>query len=740
MIMEESEFQLLAPQHWTVEKKRKEWDDELLRFREKQKARIQNIRSSVRRSAASLHERIFFTLRWSNPRLPSTYHKYILDYCHHLIGPDPTVPFAKMSVLEAWNDKLLHSEAYKVCVEIRSLCERLRALVLKRDDVVMKTIAKSIVTTDKMLVMKDVQSHWQMEKKHNTRDNYWNIWHLAATGKDPELSRYLTTHMDINSPDPDCGLTALHYACKRNHFSTMKILLASGADERLAASDGRTALHFAAAYGSREMVLELLAVGATFDAQDKYGYTALQLAQQNNNHAVVQTLMNWTELVPPEEESEDEGENEAIPIEYQVTSDEVFEAMSAPLRVITHRLESISQTSDSLHVDMELRLCQKRSVMCFDEGFIDEGLKSQKRRWLVAKRRQSDDSAGLSVQYLYAIASELAEYLVTYRYYEQAVMVLSDALGYIKLASLVIALLQRKCQLLLYLCDNLATRHENISQLLLSPEVFQTAAVASPKGTSSFPSSASHDNISPPNKPVSEKRLNVTAPSRLQRPSVHFPPLPASLPTLDTSAHSSDVTPAASLEVQIIEIAWNTINACLSLFHTTFATSSVYVEPLELAVLLELAADVKDRQHSTYDAYDYMQHAATIRERILGQADSITVSTMIQLLRLLIHKTITTTKLYKQTSNPTDPGFKTIGLFATEVSRRLDRLAAQDTDAAQRLSADCYKLVALAELIARGEIDLNKLTDGTGKRNSAVLQYRKYSDKDVEFKKQHNFL
>lgn len=34
---------------------------------------------------------------------------------------------------------------------------------------------------------------------------------------------------------------------------------------------------------------------------------------------------------------------------------------------------------------VEIRLCERRSVMCADEGFGFEAMKSRKRRWTVAK-------------------------------------------------------------------------------------------------------------------------------------------------------------------------------------------------------------------------------------------------------------------------------------------------------------------------------------------------------------------
>jgi hypothetical protein len=98
--------------------------------------------------------------------------------------------------------------------------------------------------------------------------------------------------------------------------------------------------------------------------------------------------------------------------------------------------------------------------------------------------------------------------------------------------------------------------------------------------------------------------------------------------------------------------------------------------------------------------------------------------------------------------DPTDKrNFSTVGMQATEVSRRLDRLALTNPEAATRLSGKCYKLVALTDLIAAGEIDPTSAGAGEppntiasqagaeglkiGSRDLGLLGYSSYGETDI---------
>jgi len=479
----------LAPEHWSVEKKRREWDNELKEFRQKQRSRLTHIRIKSKKKVAELHERIFFVVRWANPRLPSTYRKLVFEYCDHLMGAMPESEWPKWNVLLAWQAKFEHGPEAKVTLEIQTLLQRLSRLVLKRDEALVKTLVQLDETTEKMAIKKEGTLRWQMETIKCKRDEYWTIWYLSMRGKADELVRYLKTHDNVDERDPDYGMTALHYACKHNHMDVMKILLEAGANERSRIEeDGRTPLHLAAAYGTREMVLELLAVGAEYEAVDNYGSTALDLATQNKNHPVVSTLSNWVHLVPHKEETpRPEEDLSAVPEEYMSTPYEVLITMSPSLRVVTTRLEGTGQThsfGSGMEIGLELRLCEKRADMCIAEGFHAEALKSKRRRWTAAKRAfteqrkpkpalqgvynsvvvagKSDDSVKttkLGTSFVYSVCNDLAEFLIADRQYAPAEVVISDGLTilYDLDDNLRISLLKRYCQLLLFLADRNST-------------------------------------------------------------------------------------------------------------------------------------------------------------------------------------------------------------------------------------------------------------------------------------------
>lgn len=320
----------MAPEHHTVEAKRRQWDQDLQAFRETQRKLLKNIRVSSKRKVAALHERIFYTIRWANPVLPSTFRKILLGYCEHLMGEYPERKYAKFKVMEAWISKFSHTAEAKVVHEVKDLCERLRVLVLKRDEKTVKTIVKLEEKTELMTIKKEGGLRWHMETMHCARDDYWTIWYLSRRNLPLELIRMLETCKDVDIRDPDFGLTPLHYACKENNWEIFNILLKHGASEKSEIEeDGRQPLHLAAQYGTKEMCLELLAVGADYYAKDKYACTPLDLAIQSKNYPVIKVLQNWTQLLPPEEEAEEAAVDlSEVPEEF----------MSTPYEVCPHRL------------------------------------------------------------------------------------------------------------------------------------------------------------------------------------------------------------------------------------------------------------------------------------------------------------------------------------------------------------------------------------------------------------------
>ncbi|XP_069569234.1 ankyrin repeat domain-containing protein 16 [Brachyistius frenatus] len=113
------------------------------------------------------------------------------------------------------------------------------------------------------------------------------VHQVAVTGQEEAL-RFLVQNLsiDVNQRATDIQLTALHYAAKEGHTSTIKTLLELGADLHVQDKKGRTALHMACIGQHTEAARTLLLLGLK-DSEDASGTTARQLARKP---AVVQVF------------------------------------------------------------------------------------------------------------------------------------------------------------------------------------------------------------------------------------------------------------------------------------------------------------------------------------------------------------------------------------------------------------------------------------------------------------------
>lgn len=95
----------------------------------------------------------------------------------------------------------------------------------------------------------------------------------------------------INSRHPDRGETALAIVAKRRDTTWLRFLLAKGADPALADRQGMTPLMHAALLNFTDGADELLDARAPVDQTNRRGETALILAVQTKNVAMVRLLM-----------------------------------------------------------------------------------------------------------------------------------------------------------------------------------------------------------------------------------------------------------------------------------------------------------------------------------------------------------------------------------------------------------------------------------------------------------------
>ncbi|CAB1345894.1 unnamed protein product [Coregonus sp. 'balchen'] len=106
------------------------------------------------------------------------------------------------------------------------------------------------------------------------------VHHVAVTAQEEALEFVVRDlGVDVNQTATDMQLTALHYAAKEGHTSTIKTLLTLGADLHARDKKGRTALHMACTGQHAEAVRTLLQLGLV-DKVDASGTTAQQLAKK----------------------------------------------------------------------------------------------------------------------------------------------------------------------------------------------------------------------------------------------------------------------------------------------------------------------------------------------------------------------------------------------------------------------------------------------------------------------------
>lgn len=106
------------------------------------------------------------------------------------------------------------------------------------------------------------------------------VHQVAVTGQEEALWFLVRDlNVDVNQKATDMQLTALHYAAKEGHTSTIKTLLELGADLYVRDKKGRTALHMACIGQHADVARILLQLGLK-DSEDASGTTARQLAKK----------------------------------------------------------------------------------------------------------------------------------------------------------------------------------------------------------------------------------------------------------------------------------------------------------------------------------------------------------------------------------------------------------------------------------------------------------------------------
>jgi len=111
----------------------------------------------------------------------------------------------------------------------------------------------------------------------------------AADGDAKKLAELIKGGADLEEKDEE-GRTAIHFACGYGEFECAKVLLEAGASPNVGDNNNNTALHYAAGYGQADIVKLLLDHKADVSAKNEEGKTAKEVAELNEQKAVVALL------------------------------------------------------------------------------------------------------------------------------------------------------------------------------------------------------------------------------------------------------------------------------------------------------------------------------------------------------------------------------------------------------------------------------------------------------------------
>lgn len=119
------------------------------------------------------------------------------------------------------------------------------------------------------------------------------IWSLAKLGYLDLVKKSCTERdTEISEVEPCSGNTALHWAVLAKHDNILRFLLESGKlSPNSISAHQRTPLHLAASQGNLDATQELLKYDPELDLEDKWGATALYLAQSNHQMNVAVALI-----------------------------------------------------------------------------------------------------------------------------------------------------------------------------------------------------------------------------------------------------------------------------------------------------------------------------------------------------------------------------------------------------------------------------------------------------------------
>lgn len=131
-----------------------------------------------------------------------------------------------------------------------------------------------------------------------SEDSLTNIWVAVKTGNREALKTHLTNRVDLNTQDPQSGLTPLSWTVFAGAVEIAEQLIKAGADVNRKNRDGGTPLHEAAFMGQDRIARILLQNAADVEARNDDGQTPLNLAQTDWNDIYVRVQELQVKLDP----------------------------------------------------------------------------------------------------------------------------------------------------------------------------------------------------------------------------------------------------------------------------------------------------------------------------------------------------------------------------------------------------------------------------------------------------------
>lgn len=116
---------------------------------------------------------------------------------------------------------------------------------------------------------------------------------LLGEREDSRIIRYLIEHgADVNSGDPEDGISPIHFAALHNSPECLSYLLSVGADVNQPnfSDEPYRPIHHAAWNSNLDMIKVLVEHGADVNCQNEYGDTPFSIALHNDNFDIADYL------------------------------------------------------------------------------------------------------------------------------------------------------------------------------------------------------------------------------------------------------------------------------------------------------------------------------------------------------------------------------------------------------------------------------------------------------------------